>query len=130
MRVGLEKVVVDVVKRVGVGSLWRSEGDRMVVLEVNEREWEDVVRGVDVGRKWGGERWYGRGVVWGVGKKSRMEGDGEKVWIEKVCEEIVVKGKGVERVVVEVVRVGVLGEVRIGRDVKEIEVGRNWDEEF
>ena len=71
-----------------------------------------------------------RSLLSGLGKETRIDGDGQKLSIENLSDEMLVKGKPVESLVLEVVTVSVFGEFTIPVHLKEIDLAWDCHEEF
>ena len=85
----------------------------IVVFHVNDTDSEDLLTALHLASNSGPETSYPRRLLSGLGKKTRIDGDGQKLSIENLSDEILVKGKPVESLVLEVVTVGLFGELTI-----------------
>ena len=66
----------------------------------------------------------------GLGKETRSNGDDQQLSIENLSDEMLVKSKPVESLVLEVVTVGLFGELTIPTLLKKIDLARDCHEEF
>ena len=73
---------------------------------------------------------YPRSLLSGLGKETSIDSNGQKLSIEYLYDEMLVKGKPVESLVLEVVTVSVFGEFTIPAPLKEIDLAWDCHEEF